>query len=156
MSDSRLATDDPILLLKNEHTVLLGQLRLLERGDLTRNGTRSLLKTLLRGCKVHFKREDILFGVLGPKLGAGGESLDALADEHRELRRKAGELLKQIARPEGSSGSRRMAYLRPLLREFTKQFRTHIQHEEKVVFVLVRTRLTLEQQRRVAMKMLAE
>ena len=139
-------TNDPVAFLKNEHKALLGQLGILERLEGKQEEIGNVLRTLIRDCTVHFRREALLINLLDRKLNAGGRSLHPLIKEHRELRRKAGELLKLIARPEGNSGSRGNAYLRPLLRELTKQFRTHMQHEEKVVFVLVRTRLTLEQQ----------
>jgi hemerythrin-like domain-containing protein len=154
--NSRLSTDDPIVLLKNEHTNLLGQIHLLESYDLSPEKASHVLKTLLRDSQVHFKREAIVLEALGPKLGAGGESLDALKNEHSEIRQTATTLLKQITRLENQSELWGEAHLRPLLRRFTKQFRSHIQHEEKVVYVLVRTRLSSEQQRRVAQQMLAE
>jgi hemerythrin-like domain-containing protein len=155
-NDSGLSTDDPIVLLKNEHTNLLGQIHLLESHDVTTDKASNVLKKILRDSQVHFKREAIVFEALGPKLGTGGESLQALNNEHSELRQTASALLKQITRLENQSELWGEAHLRPQLRRLTKQFRSHIQHEEKVVYVLVRTRLSPDQQRRVAQQMLAE
>jgi len=155
-NDSRQDKEDPIVLLKNEHTTLLGQIHLLESHDVTTDQASNVLKKLLRDSQVHFKREAIVFEALGPKLGTGGESLQALKNEHSELRQTASALLKQIIRLENQSELWGEAHLRPQLRRLTKQFRSHIQHEEKVVYVLVRTRLSPDQQRRVAQQMLAE
>ncbi|MDX1411037.1 MAG: hemerythrin domain-containing protein [Nitrospirales bacterium] len=154
--NSRLSIDDPIVLLKNEHTNLLGQIHLLESHGVTPEKAGNVLKTLLRDSQVHFKREAIVLEALGPMLGAGGESLEALKKEHRQLKKTATTLLKHITRLEHQSKLWGEAHLRPLLQGFTKQFRSHIQHEEKVVYVLVRTRLTLEQQGRIAHQMLTE
>ena len=155
-NDSGLNTDDPIVLLKNEHTNLLGQIQLLESHDVTTDRASIVLKTLLRDSQVHFKREAIVFEALGPKLGTGGESLQALKNEHSELRQTASDLLKQITRLDNQSELWGEDHLRSQLRRLTKQFRAHIQHEEKVVYVLVHTRLSPDQQRRVAQQMLAE
>ena len=155
-NNSRLSADDPIVLLKNEHTNLLGQIHLLESYDVSPDQASHVLKTLLRDSHVHFKREAIVLEALGHKLGAGGDSLEALKNEHSELRQTAATLLKQITPLEHQSELWGEAHLRPLLRRFTKQFRSHIQHEEKVVYVLVGTRLSLEQRRSVVQKMLAE
>ena len=147
-------TNDPVALLKNEHKALQGQLGILERSEGKREEIVNVLRTLIRDCTVHFGREALLINVLNTKLNAGGRSLHPLIKEHRELKKHAATLLKELTQPKGVS--RPPMSMRHNLREFTKQFRTHMQHEEKVVFVLVRTRLTQEQQRRVAMKMLAE
>lgn len=155
-NNSRLLTDDPIVLLKNEHTNLLGQIHLLESPDLTIGKASNVLKKILRDSQVHFKREALVFEALGSKLGTGGESLQALKNEHSELRQTASALLKRITRLENQSELWGDVHLRPQLRRLTKQFRSHIQHEEKVVFVLVRTRLSPDQQRIVAQQMLAE
>lgn len=155
-SDSRLSTEDPVVLLKNEHTRLLGQIQLLESHDVTIDQASTVLKTILRDSQVHFKREAIVFEALGPKLGTGGESLQALKNEHIELGQTASALLRAITQLNNRSELWEEAHLRPQLRRLTKQFRAHIQHEEKVVYVLVRTRLSSEHQRRVAKKMLAE
>ena len=105
---------------------------------------------------MHFNREAIVFEALGPKLGTGGESLQALKNEHSELRQTATALLKQTTQLKNQTTLWGETRLRPLLRRLTKQFRSHIQHEEKVIYLLVRTRLSPEHQRRVANKMLAE
>lgn len=156
INGSRLSSDDPIIFLRNEHTSLLGQLVLLEKDDLGPDEARNVLKTLLRDSRVHFNREAILFGELGPKLGAGGEAINILAEEHRELRQTATTILKQMGRLRNQAGSWREANFRSQLQNLTRQFRAHIQHEEKVVYLLVQTRLTPEQQRKVAQHMLAE
>ena len=147
-------TNDPVALLKNEHKALLGQLGILERLEGKREEIGNVLRTLMRDCTVHFRREALLINVLETKLNAGGRSLHPLIKEHRQLKKHAVTLLKELTPPKGVSQP--LTSMRHNLCEFTKQFRTHMQHEEKVVFVLVRTRLTPKQQRRVTMKMLAE
>ena len=70
-NDSGLTTEDPIVLLKNEHTILLGQIHLLESHDVTTDQASNVLKKLLRDSQVHFKREAIVFEALGEHDDAG-------------------------------------------------------------------------------------
>ena len=145
-------SDDPVALLKNDHKALLGQLGILERGDREQKEIVTILKTLLRDCTVHFKREAILFNALDAKLSTGGRSLHPLIQEHRELKKHATSLIKQLTQPNGASKLPTM--IRQDLRELTHDFRAHIQHEEKVVFLLAETRLTKKSQLSVFRKML--
>lgn len=147
--------DDPIFLLRSEHAALLGQLELLERYLLRKAQGADLLRTLIRDSAVHFRREEILLRALGPKLGEGSQSMKGLMVEHRDLRRRAAELLKHCYRPKGRSEPRRNAGFRSRLRVFRKQFQEHIQHEETVLYVLARTRLRVRQRRRIACDILA-
>lgn len=151
---SAIGTNDPVCLLKSEHVVLLGQLRLLERAEETGEETVAVLRTLIRDSAVHFRREVLLFRALGPKLGSGGRSLCPLTDEHRALRRNAERLLKDITLPRKNADTKGGARRR--LRQFTRQFRAHIQHEEKVVYLLAQTRLTEQHRSKVAKQMLVK
>ena len=142
--------DDPVTMLKNDHAVLLGQLALLEKRVEQEEDTIALLHALIRDCTVHFRREQVLFDALQPALGSGGQSLDSLATEHRELESKVKDLL-EVVRGTRRDGMRYREYVH----ELVGQFQTHIRHEETVVFVLVGTRLAIEQRRDIAQKMLA-
>ena len=106
----------------------------------------------MRDCSVHFRREAILFNELDTKLGIGGRSLHPLIKEHRELKNLAANLIKDLTHTNGVSQV--PTSMRRNLRELTRGFRAHIQHEEKVVFLLAETRLTKKAQLRVLRKML--
>ena len=146
-------TNNPVAFLKNEHKALLGQLGILERMEGGRNEITTVLKTLIRDCSVHFGREAILFNELDTKLGAGGRSLHPLIKEHRDLKKHAATILKELSQP--NRASQGATSIHHTLREFTHHFRAHIQHEEKVVFLLAETRLTKKVQLSVLRKMLA-
>ena len=145
-------TDDPVALLKNDHKALLGQLGILERFERKQEEIATVLKTILRDCTVHFKREAILFNALDAKLSTGGRSLHPLIQEHRELKKHVTSLLKQLTQSNGVS--KLPTTIRQDLRELTHDFRAHIHHEEKVVFLLAETRLTKKSQLSVFRKML--
>jgi len=148
-----LLVDDPVLLLKNEHLALLGQLHLLEKSSREAGKeTTVVLKTLLRDSAVHFRRETLLFRALGSKLGKGGGSLHPLMTEHCALKRLAGNLIKTIAFQKRSVPGQQQ--IGSQVNDFTKQFRSHIDHEETIVFVLAGTRLPFEQQKKIAQEML--
>ena len=146
-------TEGPVALLKNDHKALLGQLGILERFEREQEEIATVLKTILRDCSVHFKREAILFHALDKKLNTGGRSLHPLIREHRDLKKQVTSLLKQLTQSTGVS--KLPATIRQDLREFATGFRTHIQHEERVVFLLAETRLTKKTQLLVFRKMLA-
>jgi hemerythrin-like domain-containing protein len=146
--------NDHVALLKNEHKALLGQLEILERSEGEPEEIASVLKTLVRDCTVHFRREALLFNLLNTKLGTGGRSLHPLIKEHRELKKHATTLLKEISKTQGVILP--LKTMRHDLHELANQFRAHIQHEEKVVFLLARTRLTDRDRRTVAKKMLVK
>ena len=145
-------TDDPLALLKNDHKALLGQLGILERFERKQEEIATLLKTILRDCTVHFKREAILFNALDEKLNTGGRSLHPLIQEHRELKKHITRLIKQLTPSNGVS--KLPMTIRQDLRKLTNDFRAHIQHEEKVVFLLAETRLSNKSQLSVFRKML--
>jgi hemerythrin-like domain-containing protein len=147
-------TTDPVALLKNEHKALLGQLGILERAEGDREEIALILKTLIRDCTVHFRREALLFDELDTKLSPGGRSLHPLIKEHRDLKRHATNLLKEVTRREESSQF--LKSMRLQLCELATQFRAHIQHEEKVVFLLARTRLTEKVRLNITKKMLVK
>jgi len=148
-----LLIDDPVQLLKNEHLPLLGQLHLLEKSSREAGKeTIVVLKTLLRDSTVHFRREALLFRVLGLKLGKGGGSLHPLVAEHCSLKRSAGNLIRAMSLQEGSAPGQQQ--IGSQVNNFAKQFRSHIDHEETVIFVLARTRLPFEQQKKIAQEML--
>ena len=65
-----MTTDNPIALLRNEHTALLGQLHLLEQGEETGQKIPTLLRTIIRDSTVHFKRETLLFKALMSTIGS--------------------------------------------------------------------------------------
>ncbi len=134
---------------------LLGQLRLLELGQTVNGGSSSVLRALIRDCVVHFRREAILLRSLAPKLGNRRQSLESLSIEHRSLKQQAAQLLKQGGRPRSESDRVANARVGSLVLEFTQRFRAHIQHEERVIHVLARTRLATQQRRRIAAQMLA-
>lgn len=135
--------------------MLLGQLHLLERDPPMYAGSSKVLRALVRDCAVHFRREAILLRSLAPKLGNGRQSLESLSVEHRSLKQQAARLLKQGGGPRSESDRGPNARGGSLVLEFTKRFKAHIQHEEKVIYVLARTRLNVEQRKRIATKMLA-
>jgi|GEM_PF-6510655 len=148
-----LLMDNPVQLLKNEHLALWGQLYLL--GESSREAgkeTTAVLKTLLRDSTVHFRREALLFRALGSELGKGGGSLHPLVAEHCSLKRSAGNLIRAIILQEGGVSSKQR--IGAQVNDFVKQFRSHIDHEETVVFVLAGTRLSFEQQKKIAREML--
>ena len=145
-------TEDPVALLKNDHKALLGQLGILERFERKQEEIATVLKTILRDCTVHFKREAILFNALDQKLNTGGRSLHPLIQEHRELKKHVTSLIKQLTQSNGVS--KLPTTIRQDLRELTHYFRAHIHHEEKVVFLLAETRLNKKSQLSVFRKML--
>ncbi len=153
-SDFLAGIEDPLHILRNEHASLLGQLGLLERRPRAGARTGALLRTLIRDSAVHFRRESILLGALGSKLGTAGRSFQVLRAEHRLLQRHAAACLKVNAR-RPRTGQVRDAGHRILIHELTEKFRTHIQHEETVVYVLARTRLNVRDRKRIAARMLA-
>ena len=147
--------DDPVLILTSEHATLLGQLQVLEQRPLPVHQSRSILRTLIRDSALHFRREELLYRALSPKVGPGKSSLEPLTVEHRELKRKARQLLNATAAGVAKSKSRRNGRVRILCRELTKEFRAHIRHEETVVYVLARSRLGVDERKRLASRMLA-
>ncbi|RMH36001.1 MAG: hemerythrin domain-containing protein [Nitrospirae bacterium] len=141
--------DDPVSLLKNDHAVLLGQLALLEQQVENKETRLALLQALMRDCRVHFRREQVLFEGLRTALGSGGQSLDSLVQEHRELEEKIVKLM------EAMQGTCQHTIPDPEeIHTLIGQFQTHIRHEETVVFVLAGTRLTLAERQNIANQML--
>ena len=149
-----MMTTDPVALLKNEHKALLGQLGILERAEGDRGEMALVLKTLIRDCTVHFRRETLLFNELDTKLSPGGRSLHPLMKEHRDLKKHASNLLKDMSQmgQEAQSLKRMQAHLC----EFATKFRSHIEHEEKIVFILAGTRLTKKDRQDIVKKMLVK
>ena len=144
--------NDPVALLKNEHRAILGQLGILEQLEGDPEEIAIVLKALIRDCTVHFKREALLFNQLNPKLSTGGRSLHPLIKEHRELKKHALTLFKELTKTPG--GTLPLTTMRHDLHELADKFRTHIQHEEKVVFLLAWTRLTDRERQTIAKEML--
>lgn len=145
-------THDPVAFLKNEHKALLGQLGILEQLEGDREEAAIVLKTLIRDCTVHFRREALLFNLLNTKLDTGGRSLHPLTKEHRELKKHATTLLKEFTRTKGVT--KPLKSMRHHLHELANHFRAHMQHEERVVFILAKTRLTKKARVTVLRKML--
>ena len=148
----QMNTEDPVTLLQHDHTAILAQLRILDRVESKQQGITTVLKTLLRDCTVHFNREAILFHALDEKLNTGGRSFHPLIQDHRDLKKHVTSLIKQLTPIHGAS--KLPTATRHDLRELTKDFRAHIHHEEKVVFLLAETRLTKKTRLSVFRKML--
>ena len=142
------------MLLKNEHKALLGQLEILEQLEGEPEEIVIVLKTLIRDCTVHFRREMLLLTLINTKLSTGGRFLHPLIKEHRELKKHATTLLKKLTKTQGVTLP--LKTRRHDLHELANQFRAHIQHEEKVVFLLAGTRLTDGERRTVTKKMLVK
>lgn len=145
---------DPIVLLKNEHATLLGQLSLLDRGGRSPKHMATLLKTLIRDMTVHFNRESVLVKELTNQLKQGGRSLHTLLDEQHELGGQADKLLASLEAVKAKTVL--ATRLRQQVGEFTTRVRAHITHVEQVVFLLATTRLTEQQQRQAAVRMLTQ
>ena len=69
--ERRWIISDPILLLRNEHTALFGQLWLLEHIEKTQEHLKEVLQALLRDSEVHFKREALLLLAIEEKSRTG-------------------------------------------------------------------------------------
>ena len=145
--------NDPTILLSHEHEALRGQLDLLEvtKG----NDLIAVLQTLERDCSVHFKREQVLFDTLVSKLGPGGHPLNGLMTEHDQISQETKHFLEMVRPIEGYLPFRFGAGLEGKIREFSGQFKAHMRHEEMVVFLLAKSRLTSTQLRTISKKILA-
>ena len=150
--DCPYEVDDPVFLLRNEHSMLLGKLRLLEQGDKDSVAVRGLLLTIIRDSEVHFKREAFLLRALAEKPEFGGQSIHRLIIEHETLMTMARQLLHPGGGLHGNSNE--CGCLRQRFGEFTKQFCDHIHHVEKVVYILARTRLSRNHQKQLAKQIL--
>ncbi len=144
--------DDPIFLLRNEQTSLLGQLWLLEHAENTHETMTEILQALLRDSEVHFKREALLLQALDEKLELGGRSFHRLTREHATLRKMANQLL--ASRVLFSKDSEGWECLGQQVEKFARQFRGHIHHVERVVYLLARTRLSKQHQKQLAKQIL--
>ena len=147
--------NDPTVFLKNEHAALLRQLDFIEYS--TREGEEifSLLRVLERDSIVHFRREDLLLDVLSSKLRHGGSQMKSLVREHESFIKETKNLIEMIAPLNGCPPLLTGPGLKKKLGEFIEKFRAHIRHEESVVYLLAKTRLTAEQLCTVSQKMLA-
>ena len=140
--------NDPIFLLRNEHTSLLGQLWLLEHTEKTNETIAEILQALMRDSEVHFKREALLLQALDEKLELGGRSFHRLVREHATLLKMARQFLgTRVLITGDSEGGECLAQQ---LGEFVRQFLGHINHVEKVVYLLARTRLSRQHQKQLA------
>ena len=152
-ADCPYEATDPVCLLRNEHSLLLGKLRLLEQGEKDPGAVKGLMRTIIRDSEVHFKREALLLRALAEKLESGGRSFHHLTDEHEDLERQAHYLLQNLETY--SKRGARTGAVGCLIREYATLFREHIHHEETVVYILVRTRLTIQQQQHLAREILS-
>ena len=151
--DCPVEANDPVLLLRNEHSMLLGKLRLLEQGDKDAEAVKGLLQTIIRDSEVHFMREAILLHALAEKLEFGGRSFHRLVLEHETLLAMAHQLLNSIDQISGSAQPRGGG--EQTFGKFAERFRAHIHHIEKVVYVLARTRLSKHHQKLLAKQILS-
>ena len=150
--DCPYEADDPVFLLRNENSMLLGKLRLLEIGEKDPIADKSLLHTIIRDSEVHFKREAFLLHALAEKLEFGGRSIHRLIVEHQTLLNMARQLFDAGV---GFGGNSQMEEcLGPRFGKFARQFRDHIHHVEKVVYLLARTRLSRQHQKQLAKQIL--
>ena len=140
--------DDPIFLLRNEQTSLLGQLWLLEHTENANETITEILQALMRDSEVHFKRETLLLQALDEKLELGGRSFHRLIIEHAILLKMGRQFLGTRVLISGDSQG--WECLAQQLGEFVRQFRGHINHVEKVVYLLARTRLSRQHQKQLA------
>lgn len=138
--DCPYEVNDPVFLLRNENSLLLGKLRLLEQGEKNPEAVKGLLETIIRDSEVHFKREAILLRALDEKLEFGGRSFHRLIIEHETLLNMARQILHACFCIRGNSDGQKG--LRHQFEEFTGQCRRHIHHVEKVVYLLAHTRLS--------------
>ena len=150
--DCPYEADDPVFLLRNEHSMLLGKLRLLERGEKDPGAVKGLLQTIIRDSEVHFRREALLLRALDEKLEFGGRSFHPLLVEHETLLNMARQLHNTGVR--FSKNSEEWECLGQQFGEFARQFRDHIHHVEKVVYLLARTRLSRHHQKELAKQIL--
>ncbi len=146
---------DPTILLSREHDALLGQLDLLDDPQGASEAFVDLFRVLLRDSTVHFRREDVLLNMLNSRMGPGGNQLKSLMTEHVSFAQETGSLMELMTPLEGYSPFRLGPGLMKKLREFTTQFRAHIRHEETVVYLLAKTRLTPVELRLIGQKILA-
>jgi len=144
--------DNPIFLLRNEQTSLLGQLWLLEHTENTHETITEILQALMRDSEVHFKREALLLQALEEKIEFGGRSFHRLIREHATLLKMARQLLSACVLFSGDSDG--WECVGQQLKEFTEQFRGHIHHVERVIFLLARTRLSRHHQKQLAKQIL--
>lgn len=154
-AEKLMSAEDPVALLTNAHTALLGQLRLLEQQKATEEEMAALLKALLRDSTLYFRREALLFKALSPKLNNQNQALQSLEEEQHALKREARDILQVLIDINGHQIGGWSKVIGPRLLGLTKQFRGHIRHVENVVGVLTKSRLTIDQQRNVALEMLA-
>lgn len=150
--DSPYEANDPVFLLRNEHSMLLGKLRLLEQGEKDPGAVKGLLQTIIRDSEVHFKREAFLLDALAEKLEFGGRSFHRLITEHEKLLNMAHQLLSPGVCVRGNSADWECRGQQ--FGKFARQFRDHINHVEKVVYLLARTRLSIQHQKQLATKIL--
>ena len=151
--DCPYEADDPVFLLRNDHSMLLGKLRLLEQGDKAPGAVKGLLETMIRDSEIHFKREAFLLRALAEKFEFGGRSFHRLIIEHEILLNMARQLLSAGVGFGGNSENEECSGQR--FGEFAKQFRNQIHHVEKVVYLLARTRLSEQDQKQLAQQILA-
>ena len=148
--------NDPTVLLRNEHAALLGRLDLLEQSKKVKGEELiDLLRTLERDSSVHFQRENLLIEELISKLGSGGHQLKSLTTEHESFCQEIKNLLEMLTPLNDYPPYRVGPGIKKKLQEFTEQFKAHIRHEELVVFLLAKSRLTPTQLRTISHKMLA-
>lgn len=144
---------DPTILLSHEHEALRGQLELLE--DPSEKELLAVLQTLQRDSTVHFKRENVLFEMLSSEFGQGGQQLKSLMIEHEGFKQETKDFIEMLTPVNGFSSYSLGAGLKKKLQCFADQFRAHIRHEETVVFLLAKSRLTPTQLRSISQKILA-
>jgi hemerythrin-like domain-containing protein len=165
---------DPVALLKREHEMISEQLSMIEttlgshdmaargarkgrvRPELDRDTLRDLLQFFTGRIGVHFKREAVLLNALRRLPGHREEEnswFDTVLIEHGAMLADASAIAKQLngrtvrsERPEETD---------PFgMRAFIRQYRNHLSHEERVLFVLADMRMTEEQKQRVSRRML--
>lgn len=148
-----MTIDDPTVLLRKEHTAILGLLTILEM-KLGPPKILAALRALYRDSTIHFKRESAFFHRLETRLGKGKPTLSSLHHEHEKLKREVRELASTVSVRGSQPLPTIPADVRRRIRKLVEQFRTHIHHEETVVYLLAQTRLTARQRQEIAAEIL--
>jgi hypothetical protein len=130
------------------HTLPARSLDRPERGTL-----RELFRFFTSRVGVHFKREAVLIRAVGRTLGRGREAhdqFDHLLAEHRVLKADASRILMKLK----AGGVSRPSADPYGIRAFVTHYRGHLACEERILYVLAGTRLSVEHKHRVACRML--
>lgn len=167
---------DPIALLQREHRVIQERLRAIESlinptraglGELTecqRRMLHELFRFFTGSVRVHFRREAVLISVLERTSMYGPQErgpFDWLVREHHALEadglRIAKRLNRRTFRASGVTLCRqhkKSGTFRLDLQAFVRRYREHMAWEERILFVLARMRLTVEQKQGTSQRML--